>query len=84
MNDKHRSKCKEKLIEGSYTQLEYITKISHTVVTFNEIWDEDEDAEITHTDSAENSNSNLCVVCLRVWQTTWIFMPCNTQVVQRF
>ena len=85
INDEHRSKCKEKLIEGSYSPLEYIREISHTVGSLTEISifdensdeDEDEDGEITHTDTAENSNSNLCVVCLRVRETTWIFMPCK-------
>ena len=70
INDEERRKCKE-LIEGSYSPLKYITEISHTVgflteiSTFEENSDEDEneDGEITHTDTAENSNSNLCVVC---------------------
>ena len=87
INDEHRSKCKEKLIEGSYSPLEYIREISHTVGSLTEISifdensdeDEDEDGEITHT--AENSNSNLCVVCLRVRETTWISCLVNTQVV---
>ena len=36
-NEERRSKCKEKLIEGSYTQLEYIRAISHTVGSLTNI-----------------------------------------------
>ena len=88
INDEERSKCKE-LIEGSYSPLQHITEISHTVGSLTEIStfdensdeDENEDGEITHTDTVENSNSNLCVVCLRVRGTTWISCLVNKQVV---
>ncbi|KAI6659867.1 hypothetical protein LOD99_14207 [Oopsacas minuta] len=82
--DEHRRTCKEKLIEGSYSSLECITEISHTVgslteeSTFDESSDEDEDedGENTHPDTADNSTINLFVSCLRVRETTWIFILC--------
>ena len=52
INDELLRKCKEKLIGGFYSPLEYITEISHTVgsltetSTFDESSDEDEDGEV--------------------------------------
>ena len=81
LKDMHRRRCKDELIEGLCSPLEYLKEISHTVGSLSEINsleysdNSDEDDESTQEETKENSNS--CVVCLRARETTWIFMPCR-------
>ena len=79
-NEERRSKCKEKLIGGSYTPLEYIRAISHTVGSLTNIntdpYSSDDDL-IEWTQSSSSENRNLCAVCLRLRETTCVFMPCK-------
>ena len=39
--------------------------------------DEEDNSNQTDASIIENLDANLCVVCLRAREATWIFMPCK-------
>ena len=73
-NEERRSKCKEKLVNGSYTPFEYIRAISNTVGSLTNLntdlySSDDEDAQ-----SSFLENRNFCAVCLRLRERRRVYL----------
>ena len=71
--------CKEKLRNGTYTPWQYLQTISHTVGSVVTVETEFSDVE-SESESENDLNEisdNMCVVCLAVRTTTWLFLPCR-------
>ena len=84
LTQQHHNKCKERLVDGIYTPLDYIQAISHTVGSFSnanlEHYSSDEEGEITDTGETVMDtpiSNSLCTVCLMPRQSTWNSMPCK-------
>ena len=89
LNDKRRALCKEKLISGIYTPLQFVQSMANSLENFtnepDNILTDVSDASLSdvcevcelnnNTDTSHTNNA--CVVCLQIRTNTWIFLPCR-------
>ena len=61
----HRNKCKERLVDGIYTPIDYVQAVSHTVGSFSnanlEHYSSDEEDEMTDTgEQVMDTQKSIC------------------------
>ena len=80
MNNEHRKQCKEKLLSGSYSPIQFLESISCYIgnATSLENTNISDDSDVHEEPETFGSiETNKCVVCLKTRSTTWLFMPCK-------
>ena len=80
MNNQRRKQCKEKLLNGSYTPVQFLERISSflgIVTSFEETTFSDDSDVYEEPEYPDNRGPNQCVVCLQPRSSTWLFMPCK-------
>ena len=75
--EERRETCKEKLRSEAYTPCQYLQTISHTVGSVVTFETEFSDIESESENDMNEITDNMCVVCLTVRTTTWLFLPCR-------
>ena len=79
MNNERRKQCKEKLISGSYTSVQFLQNIIYSLgnATLSEETTFSDSADIYEESEPDRIQTNQCVVCLQPRSSTWLFMPCK-------
>ncbi|KAI6650563.1 hypothetical protein LOD99_7613 [Oopsacas minuta] len=80
MNNEHRKRCKEKLLSGSYSPIQFLERISCYIGNATSLEDtinSDDSDMLEEPESFGSIETNKCVVCLQTRSSTWVFMPCR-------
>ena len=80
MNNERRKRCKEKLLSGSYSPIQFLESISCYIGNATSLEDTNisDDSDIHEEPKTFGSiETNKCVICLQTRSTTWLFMPCK-------
>ncbi|KAI6654464.1 hypothetical protein LOD99_860 [Oopsacas minuta] len=80
MKNEHRKRCKEKLLSGSYSPIQFLERISCYIGNATSLEDtinSDDSDMLEEPESFGSIETNKCVVCLQTRSSTWVFMPCR-------
>ena len=80
MNNERRKRCKEKLLSGSYSPIQFLESFSCYIGNATSLEDTNisDDSDIHEEPETFGSiETNKCVICLQSGSTTWLFMPCK-------
>ena len=81
-NMQYRNICKEKLMTGIYSPLEFLDSISRSLTNKISLDDSSiinlsDESDMGEEEPEQLQNLNSCVVCLGIREDTWIFPPCK-------
>ena len=78
--NERRKRCKEKLLSGSYSPIQFLERISCYIGNATSVEDtiiSDDSDMLEEPESFDSIEMNKCVVCQQTRSTTWVFMPCR-------